>query len=79
MSGVTKQEWKERCRKQRSLAWRQQASKPGFPSGLEAAEMKMQSFSLAVTRMDGIRDEDIRSTAHIRCFGDKEANLVTLR
>lgn len=45
----------------------------------EAAEMKMQSFSLAVTRMEGIRDKDIRSTAHVRCFGDKEASLVTLK
>ncbi|KAK2891510.1 hypothetical protein Q8A73_017175 [Channa argus] len=44
---------------------------------LEVAELKMLRFSLGVTRMDRIRNEDIRGTAHIRCFGDKvrEARL----
>ncbi|KAF7640909.1 hypothetical protein LDENG_00006140 [Lucifuga dentata] len=34
-------------------------------------------FSLGVTRMDRIRNEYIRGTAHVRCFGDKvrEARL----
>ena len=44
---------------------------------LEAAEMKMLRFSLGVTRMDRIRNEFIRGTAHVRRFGDKvrEARL----
>ncbi|KAK2902094.1 hypothetical protein Q8A73_011840 [Channa argus] len=44
---------------------------------LEVAELKMLRFSLGVTRMDRIRNEDIRGTAHVRCFGDKvrEARL----
>ncbi|KAF3701774.1 hypothetical protein EXN66_Car017462 [Channa argus] len=43
----------------------------------EVAELKMLRFSLGVTRMDRIRNEDIRGTAHVRCFGDKvrEARL----
>ncbi|OKP64685.1 hypothetical protein A8A03_01925 [Escherichia coli] len=37
----------------------------------------MLRFSLGVTRMDRIRNEDIRGTAHVRCFGEKarEARL----
>ncbi|KAF7654083.1 hypothetical protein LDENG_00074760, partial [Lucifuga dentata] len=37
----------------------------------------MLRFSLGVTRMDRIRNEYIRGTAHVRCFGDKvrEARL----
>ncbi|KAI5609740.1 interferon regulatory factor 3 isoform X1 [Silurus asotus] len=44
---------------------------------LEAAELKMLRFSLGVTRMDKIRNEFIRGTAHVGCFGDKvrEARL----
>ncbi|CAF88817.1 unnamed protein product [Tetraodon nigroviridis] len=38
---------------------------------LEVAEMKMLRFSLGVTRMDEIKKEYIRGTAHVRCFGDK--------
>ncbi|XP_051793650.1 uncharacterized protein LOC127530564 [Acanthochromis polyacanthus] len=44
---------------------------------LEVAELKMLRFSLGVTRMDRIRNEYIRGTAHVRGFGDKirEARL----
>ncbi|KAI5615975.1 hypothetical protein C0J50_8706, partial [Silurus asotus] len=44
---------------------------------LEVAELKMLRFSLGVTSMDKIRNEFIRGTAHVRCFGDKvrEARL----
>ncbi|KAF7647062.1 hypothetical protein LDENG_00177990 [Lucifuga dentata] len=38
---------------------------------LEVAETKMLRFSLGVTRMDRIRNEYIRGTAHVRCFGCK--------
>ncbi|KAF3699483.1 hypothetical protein EXN66_Car015170 [Channa argus] len=38
---------------------------------LEVADLKMLRFSLGVTRMDRIRNEDIRGTAHVRCVGDK--------
>ncbi|KAK3532766.1 hypothetical protein QTP86_028145 [Hemibagrus guttatus] len=46
-------------------------------SELEVAEMKMLRFSLAVTRLDRIRNEYIRGTAHVGRFGDKvrEARL----
>ena len=44
---------------------------------LEVAELKMLRFSLGVTRTDRIRNEFIRGTDHVRCFGDKvrEARL----
>ncbi|KAI5090197.1 hypothetical protein C0J45_20332, partial [Silurus meridionalis] len=44
---------------------------------LEVAELKMLRFSLGVTRMDKIRNEFIRGTAHVGCFGDnvREARL----
>ncbi|KAI5085876.1 hypothetical protein C0J45_23571, partial [Silurus meridionalis] len=44
---------------------------------LEVAELKMLRFSLGVTRVDRIRNEFIRGTAHVGCFGDKvrEARL----
>ncbi|RJG11798.1 hypothetical protein D4A39_16960, partial [Alcanivorax profundi] len=44
---------------------------------LEVAELKMLRFSLGVTRMDRIRNEYIRGTAHVRRFRDKirEARL----
>ncbi|KAI5628469.1 receptor tyrosine-protein kinase erbB-3 precursor [Silurus asotus] len=44
---------------------------------LEVAELKMLRFSLGVTTMNKIRNEFIRGTAHVRCFGDKvrEARL----
>ncbi|MCJ8741831.1 hypothetical protein PDJAM_G00075300 [Pangasius djambal] len=46
-------------------------------SELEVAELKMLSFSLGVTRLDRIRNEYIRGTAHVGCLGDKvrEARL----
>ncbi|KAJ8375265.1 hypothetical protein SKAU_G00058450 [Synaphobranchus kaupii] len=44
---------------------------------LEVAELKMLRFSLGVTRMDKIRNEYIRGTAHVGQFGQKvrEARL----
>ncbi|MCJ8735615.1 hypothetical protein PDJAM_G00249200 [Pangasius djambal] len=46
-------------------------------SELEVAELKMLRFSLEVTRLDRIRNEYIRGTAHVRRLGDKvrEARL----
>ncbi|KAK3514069.1 hypothetical protein QTP70_002908 [Hemibagrus guttatus] len=46
-------------------------------SELEVAELKMLGFSLGVTRLDRIRNEYIRGTAHVGRFGDKvrEARL----
>ncbi|KAK3563338.1 hypothetical protein QTP86_021817, partial [Hemibagrus guttatus] len=46
-------------------------------SELEVAELKMLRFSLGVTRLDSIRNEYIRGTAHVGCLGDKvrEARL----
>ncbi|KAK3512760.1 hypothetical protein QTP70_025119 [Hemibagrus guttatus] len=46
-------------------------------SELEVAELKMLRFSLGVTRLDRIRNEYIRGTAHVECLGDKvrEARL----
>ncbi|KAK3538419.1 hypothetical protein QTP86_001765 [Hemibagrus guttatus] len=46
-------------------------------SELEVAELKMLRFSLGVTRLDRIRDEYIRGTAHVGRLGDKvrEARL----
>ncbi|KAI5608703.1 hypothetical protein C0J50_9541 [Silurus asotus] len=38
---------------------------------LKVAELKMLRFSLGVTTMDKIRNEFIRGTAHVGCFGDK--------
>ncbi|KAF7711253.1 hypothetical protein C0J45_0241, partial [Silurus meridionalis] len=38
---------------------------------LEVAELKMLRFSFGVTRMDRIRNEFIRGTAHVLRFGDK--------
>ncbi|KAF7691849.1 hypothetical protein C0J45_17882 [Silurus meridionalis] len=45
--------------------------------GLEVAELKMLGFLLGVTRIDRIRNEFIRGTAHVGRFGDKarEARL----
>ena len=44
---------------------------------LEVAELKMLRFSLGVTKMDRIKNEFIRGTAHVGCFGNKvrEARL----
>ena len=44
---------------------------------MEVAELKMLRCSLGVTRMDKIRNEYIRGTAHVGKFGDKtrEARL----
>ncbi|KAK3528551.1 hypothetical protein QTP70_002791 [Hemibagrus guttatus] len=46
-------------------------------SELEVAELKMLRFSLGVTRLDRIRNEYIRGTAHVVRLGDKvrEARL----
>ncbi|MCI4387574.1 hypothetical protein PGIGA_G00075700 [Pangasianodon gigas] len=46
-------------------------------SELEVAELKMLRFSLGVTRLDRIRNEYIRGTAHVGHLGDKvrEAGL----
>ncbi|KAK3512666.1 hypothetical protein QTP70_020883 [Hemibagrus guttatus] len=46
-------------------------------SELEVAELKMLRFSLEVTRLDRIRNEYIRGTAHVGRLGDKvrEARL----
>ncbi|KAK3526558.1 hypothetical protein QTP70_030697 [Hemibagrus guttatus] len=46
-------------------------------SELEVAELKMLRFSFGVTRLDRIRNEYIRGTAHVGCLGDKvrEARL----
>ncbi|KAI5107764.1 hypothetical protein C0J45_1358, partial [Silurus meridionalis] len=38
---------------------------------LEVAELKMLRFSLGVMRIDKIRNQFIRGTAHVGCFGDK--------
>ena len=43
---------------------------------LEAAETKMLRFSLGVTRIDRIRNEYIRWTAHVSCFGDKARKAI---
>ncbi|KAK3523575.1 hypothetical protein QTP70_002484 [Hemibagrus guttatus] len=40
-------------------------------SELEVAELKMLKFSLGVTRLDRIRNEYIRGTAHVGHMGDK--------
>ncbi|KAK3574608.1 hypothetical protein QTP86_011520 [Hemibagrus guttatus] len=40
-------------------------------SELEVAELKMLRFSLGVTRLDRIRNEYIRETAHVGRLGDK--------
>ncbi|KAF7710661.1 hypothetical protein HF521_009533 [Silurus meridionalis] len=44
---------------------------------LEVAKLKLLRFSLGVKRMDKIRNEFIRGTAHVERFGDKvrEARL----
>ncbi|XP_051787950.1 uncharacterized protein LOC127529167 [Erpetoichthys calabaricus] len=44
---------------------------------LEVAELRMLRFALGVTRMDRIRNEDIRGSAQVGCLGDKvrEARL----
>ncbi|MCJ8730703.1 hypothetical protein PDJAM_G00187500 [Pangasius djambal] len=46
-------------------------------SELEVSELKMMRFSLGVTRLDRIRNEYIRGTAHVGRLGDKvrEARL----
>ncbi|KAK3507290.1 hypothetical protein QTP70_013546 [Hemibagrus guttatus] len=50
-------------------------------SELEVAELKMLRFSLGVTRLDRIRNEYIRGTAHVGRLGDKvrEARLRRCR
>ena len=39
---------------------------------LEVAELRMLPFSLGVTRLDRIRNEYIRGTAHVGSFGEKQ-------
>ena len=39
---------------------------------LEVAEMRMLRWSLGVTRLDRIRNENIRGTAHVRRLGEKQ-------
>lgn len=34
-------------------------------------DLKMLSCSVAVTRMDRMKNEDLRETEHVGCFGDK--------
>ena len=53
------------------------ALRKGQEAELEVAEIKLLRFSLGVTRLDRIRNEYIRGTAHVGCFGDKarEARL----
>ncbi|KAK3541245.1 hypothetical protein QTP86_016907 [Hemibagrus guttatus] len=48
-------------------------------SELEVAELKMLRFSLGVTRLDRIRNEYIRGTAHVGRLGDKTPNVRELR
>ena len=43
----------------------------GQEKELEMAELKMLRFSLGVTKLDKIRNEFIRGTAHVRRLGDK--------
>ena len=38
---------------------------------MEVAEIGMLRFSLGVRRMDRTRNEHIRGTAHVKCFGKK--------
>ena len=38
---------------------------------MEDAEVKILRFSLGVTRLDRIRNDYIRGTEHVRCFGEK--------
>ncbi|KAK3558341.1 hypothetical protein QTP86_017253, partial [Hemibagrus guttatus] len=55
-----------------TVSWRKSQE-----SELEVAELKMLRFSLGVTRLDRIRNEYIRGTAHVGRLGDKvrEARL----
>lgn len=39
---------------------------------LEMAELKMLIFVLRVTRMDSIRNEYLRGTAQVECFGERQ-------
>ncbi|KAK2890506.1 hypothetical protein Q8A73_018806 [Channa argus] len=45
---------------------------------LEVAELKMLRFSLGVTRMDRIRNEDIRGTAHLEIAPGKRRHMAGL-
>ena len=38
---------------------------------LEVAELRMLRFAMGVTRMDKVRNEHIRGTAHVRQLGKK--------
>ena len=38
---------------------------------MEVTEVKMLRFSLGVTRVDRIRNENIRGSAHVRCLGEE--------
>lgn len=39
---------------------------------LEMAELKMLIFVLRATRMDSIRNEYLRGTAQVECFGERQ-------
>ncbi|KAL7870356.1 hypothetical protein SRHO_G00078530 [Serrasalmus rhombeus] len=56
---------------------KKKAAKKKQEAELEVAEMKMLRFSLGVTRLDKIRNEQIRRTVKMEQFGDKarEARL----
>ena len=44
----------------------------GQEKELEVAELKMLRYSLGVTKLEKIRSEYIRGTAHVRRFRDKQ-------
>ncbi|KAK3543325.1 hypothetical protein QTP70_018076, partial [Hemibagrus guttatus] len=70
-NGECGKEVKKRVQAETVSLWKRQESE------LEVAELKMLRFSLGVTRLDRIRNEYIRGTAHVGRLGDKvrEARL----
>ena len=59
------QEWDERCTRR----WWDPRRR--VRSAEEKQQAELLRFSLVVARMDRIRNEDVRGTAHVRCFGEK--------